>query len=160
MLLHINGDNNKMIQSENSKCSNDVQNVQTQEVKIEQDKPKISDEHTLSDHHLIEYMYQHVQFDEIPFDTDPLYHHRQIYSHDMSHIEYGLYENIEATMAFYVHMQEDNEKVSTKDDNTAYIYNLGRPVSEGHNTSIQAIRSEIYNDEHNEILAMNAENTR
>ena len=33
-------------------------------------------------------------------------------------------------------------------------------MSEGHNTSVQAIRSEIYNDEQNEILAMNAENTR
>ena len=123
MLLHINHKNNNKVQSENSKCSNDIQNVQAQEVKIE--RPKISDEQTLSDHNLIEYMYQHVQFDEIPFDVDPLYDHRQIYSHDMSHIEYGLYEDIEATAAFYVHMQEDNEKTSTEDDNTAYIYNFG-----------------------------------
>ena len=112
------------VQSENSKYSNDIQNVQAQEVKTEKDKPKISGEHTLSDDDLIEYMYQHVQFDEIPFD-DPLYDHRQIYSHDMSHIEYGLYEDIEATAAFYVHMQKDNEKTSMEDDNTAYIYNLG-----------------------------------
>ena len=34
----------------------------------------------LSNDDLIEYMYQHVQFDEIPFDSDPLYDHRQIYS--------------------------------------------------------------------------------
>ena len=33
-------------------------------------------------------------------------------------------------------------------------------MSEGHNTSVQAIQSEIYNDEQNEILEMNAENTR
>ena len=43
---------------------------------------------------------------------------------------------------------------SMEDKNTAYIYNSGRPVSEGHNTSVQAIRSEIYNDEQNEILEM------
>ena len=90
MLLHINGKNNNTVQSENSMCSNDIQNIQAQEVKIEKDNPKISDKYTLSDDDLIEYMYQHVQFDEIPFDVDPLYDHRQIYLHDMSHIEYGL----------------------------------------------------------------------
>ena len=40
------------------------------------------------------------------------------------------------------------------------MYNLGRPVSIGHNTSVQAIRKEIYDDEQNEILEMNAENTK
>ena len=104
----------------------------------------------LSNEDLVEYMYQHVQFDEIPFDSDPLYDHRQIYSHDTSHIEYGLYENIETTASFYVHMQEGKENLNIKDKNTKYMYNLGRPASIGHNMSVQAIRSEIYNEEQNE----------
>ena len=81
----------------------------------------------LSNDDLIEYMYQHVQFDEIPFDSDPLYDHRQIYSHETAHIEYGLYENIEATAAFNLHMQNENENESSniEDKNTQYMYNLG-----------------------------------
>ena len=72
-------------------------------------------------------MYQHVQFDEIPFDSDPLYDHRQIYSHETAHLEYGLYENTEATAAFNLHMQNENENESSniEDKNTQYMYNLG-----------------------------------
>ena len=33
-------------------------------------------------------------------------------------------------------------------------------MSEGHNMSVQAIQSEIYNEEQNEILEMNHENTK
>ena len=40
---------------------------------------------------LIEYMYHNIRFEEMPFHTDPLYDHRQIYTHDTAHIEYGLY---------------------------------------------------------------------
>ena len=40
------------------------------------------------------------------------------------------------------------------------MYNLGQSTSEGQNTSIQVIRSEIYNEEQNEILEMNQENTK
>ena len=114
----------------------------------------------LSNDDLIEYVYQHVQFDEIPFDSDPLYDHRQIYSHETARIEYGLYENIEATATFNLHIQNENENESSniEDKNTQYMYNFGQPVS-GHNTSVQAIRSEIYNEEQNEILEMNQENT-
>ena len=142
MLLHTNSKKTDKVQSENSKYANDIQNIQAQELKTEKEMPKISGTHTLSDGDLIEYMYQHVQFNKIPFDDDPLYDHRQIYSHDMSHIEYGLYEDIEATAAFYVHMQKDNDNTSMEDKedkNTAYIYNSGRPVSKGHNKSVQAI---------------------
>ena len=105
-------------------------------------------------------MYQYVQFDKIPFDSDPLYDHRQIYSHEIAHIKYGLYKNIEAAAAFNLHMQNENESSNIKDKNTEYMYNLGRSTSEGHNTSIQAIQSEIYNEEQNEILEMNQENTK
>ena len=107
MLLHTNSKKTNKVQSENSKYDNDIQNIQAQELKTEKEIPKISGMHTLSDGDLIEYMYQHVQFNKISFDDDPLYDHRKIYSHDMSHIEYGFYEDIEATAAFYVHMQKD-----------------------------------------------------
>ena len=70
-------------------------------------------------------MYQHVQFDEILFDSDPLYDHRQIYSHETSHIKYSLYENIEATAAFNLHMQNENESSNINDKNTEYMYHLG-----------------------------------
>ena len=39
------------------------------------------------------------------------------------------------------------------------MYNLCQPASVGHNMSAQAIRSEIYNEEQNEIKEMNQENT-
>ena len=39
------------------------------------------------------------------------------------------------------------------------MHNLGQPASTGHNTSIQAIRKEIYDKEQNEIIDINAENT-
>ena len=106
----------------------------------------------LSNDDLSEYMYQHVQFDEISFDSDLLYDHRQIYSHETDHLDYGLYENIEATAAFNLHMQNENENESSniEDNNTQYMYNLDRTVSEGHNMSVQAIWSEIHNEEQNE----------
>ena len=139
MLLHTISENADKIQSENSEYDNNIKTIVVQELEIGKEMPKWLKMHALSNGDLVEYMYQHVQFDEIPFDSDPLYDHRQIYSHDMSHIEYGLYEDIEATAAFYVHMQEDNENACTEHKNTAYIHNLGRPVSKGHITSIQAI---------------------
>ena len=111
----------------------------TQTQNIEYKLPEQKQQHVLSNDDLIEYMYQHVQFDEIPFDSDPLYDHRQIYSHETAQIEYSLHENIEATAAFNLHMQNENESSNIKDTNTEYMYNLGRPVSEGHNMSVQAI---------------------
>ena len=41
---------------------------------------------TLDQADLLDYMHQHVQFDEIPFSHDPLYDHRQIYSHENAYI--------------------------------------------------------------------------
>ena len=87
--------------------------------------PKCKEKHVLSNDDLIEYMYQHVQFDEIPFDSDPLYDHRQIYLYKTVHIEYGLYEDIEATAVFNLHMQNENERSNIEDKNTQYMYNLG-----------------------------------
>ena len=57
-------------------------------------------------------------------------------------------------------MQNENESSNINDKNTEYMYNLGRSTSEGHNMSVQSIRSEIYNKEQNEILEMNQENTK
>ena len=125
MLLHTSSENVDKVQSENSEYDNNTKTIAAQELEIGKEMPKQLNTHTLLDGDLVEYMYQHVQFDEIPFDNDPFYDHRQIYSHDMSHIEYGLYEYIEATAAFYIHMQEDNENTSMEDKDTAYIYNLG-----------------------------------
>ena len=56
--------------------------------------------------------------------------------------------------------ENENESLNIEDKNTQYMYNLGQTVSEGHNTSIQAIQSEIYNEEQNEILAMNQDSTK
>ena len=56
--------------------------------------------------------------------------------------------------------ENENESLNIEDKNTQYMYNLGQPMSEGHNMSIQAIQSEIYNKEQNEILAMNQDNTK
>ena len=137
--MQIKYKNADKIQSENSEYDNNIKTIVVQELEIGKEMPKWLKMHALSNGDLVENMYQHVQFDEIPFDSDPLYDHRQIYSHDRSHIEYRLYEDIEATAAFYVHMQEDNENACTEHKNTAYTHNLGRPVSKGHNTSIQAI---------------------
>ena len=108
---------------------------------------------------LINYMYKHIQFDEIPFESDPLYDHRQIYSHDMLHIPYGLYENIQSTIAFDIAIENEEENAQIQDTNTAYMHNIGRPISLGHSTSNNEIRREVYNEEQNEILRMNIENT-
>ena len=40
------------------------------------------------------------------------------------------------------------------------MHNIGRPSVSGHNTLHSAIRTEVYNDEENEILRINIENTR
>ena len=58
---------------------------------------------------LLDYMYKHVQFDEIPFTSDPLYDHRQIYTHETSYMPYGIYENIEATVAFDIQLEKESE---------------------------------------------------
>ena len=70
-------------------------------------------------------MYNHVVFDEIPFEMDPLYDHRQIYSHEMAHIEYGLYENIQASVAFEIALEKENEVQKVQDINTVYMHNIG-----------------------------------
>ena len=62
---------------------------------------------TLDQADLLEYMYQHVQFDEIPFANDPLYDHRQIYTHENTYMPFGIYENIQATVAFEMEMENE-----------------------------------------------------
>ena len=109
---------------------------------------------------LLDYMYQHVQFDEIPFVHDPLYDHHQIYSHDTSYIPFGLYENIQATVAFDIELGKEANTKYTEDISTAYMHNIGRPVIPGDSTCNNEIRKEVYNEEQNEILKMNVENTQ
>ena len=108
---------------------------------------------------LLDYMYKHVQFDEIPHVHDPLYDHRQIYTHETSYMPYGIYENIEATVAFDIQMEKESDTVTVEDLNTAYMHNVGRPIVLGDHTCNDQIRKEVYNDEQNEILKMNVENT-
>ena len=87
----------------------------------DRNKSKIEE---LPDEELIEYMYQHVQFDEMPFETDKLYDHHQIYTHDTAHIKYGLYENIEVTAAFemYLHKTDMMEQTEEKIWHTCTIW--------------------------------------
>ena len=99
---------------------------------------------------LLDYMYQHVQFDEIPFVNDPLYDHRQIYSHDTSYILYGLYENIQATVAFDIELEKEANTAYTEAMSTAYMHNIGRPMIPSDHTCINEIRKEVYNEEQNE----------
>ena len=159
-MLHTGTMTKDKLQNENSVHENMAEIIYTQAQDREYEPPKSAEQHVLSNDDLIEYMYQHVQFDEILFDSDPLYDHRQIYSYEIAHIEYGLYENIEATAAFNLHMQKEMDSLNIEDKNTQYMYNLSQPTSVGHNMSIQAIKSEIYNEEQNEIMEMNQENTR
>ena len=108
---------------------------------------------------LLDYMYQHVQFDEIPFVNEPLYDHRQIYSHETSFMPYGLYENIQATVAFDIEIAKESNTAYTEDMSTAYMHNIGRPVLPGDHTCNNELRKEVYNKEQNEILKMNIANT-
>ena len=103
-----------------------VVNTQTEnEQKTENKPPKVKIQSALTHKELIEYMYQHIQFDEMPFEKDPLYDHRQIYMHETAHIEYGLYENIEASAAFNYQIQKESEVEKIENKNTQYMYNLG-----------------------------------
>ena len=114
-----------MSQDKNCINENTTEIIYTQTQETEYKPPKCKEQQVLSNSDLIECMYQHVQVDEIPFDSHPLYDHRQIYSHETVHIEYGLYENIEATAAFNLHMQNENESANIEDKNTQFMYNLG-----------------------------------
>ena len=65
-------------------------------------KSQSSSTHTLDHADLLDYMYQHVQFDEIPFSHDPLYDHRQIYIHENAFIPFGIYEDVQASVEFEI----------------------------------------------------------
>ena len=71
--------------------------------KTEKEPPKEKIQSALTHEELIEYMYQHIQFDEMPFESNPLYDQRQIYTQETAHIEYGLYEKYRGLRAQYEH---------------------------------------------------------
>ena len=100
-----------------SENENTTEITHMKEVETSKALPNSKEKHVLSNDDLIEYIYQHIKFDEIPFDSDPLYDHRQIYSHETAHIEYGLYENIEALVAFSIHMHNEKESDNIEDKN-------------------------------------------
>ena len=108
---------------------------------------------------LLDYMYKHVQFDEIPFTSDPLYDHHQIYTHETSYMPYGIYENIQATVAFDIQLEKESNTDSVEDLNTAYMHNVGRPITLGDRTCNDQVRKEVYDNEQNEIVRINIENT-
>ena len=124
------------------------------------DSSNTKDQNTVDQADLLDYMYKHVQFDEIPFTSDPLYDHHQIYTHETSYIPYGIYENIEATVAFDIQLEKESDIVSVEDINTAYMHNVGRPITLGDRTCNESVRKEVYDDEQNEIIKMNIENTK
>ena len=73
---------------------------QTEEPKMKSQNIREKKDHEqsiMTDDDLYEYMFNHVAFDEIPYGKDPLYDHREIYTHETSNIEYGLYENLLGT---------------------------------------------------------------
>ena len=135
----------------------DHQNVSQEPIKTRSNKQRPE---MLDQHDLLEYMYQHVQFDEIPFDHDPLYDHRQIYSHETAYIPYGIYKDIQESVAFEIEIEKEKEKIQIQDKNTAYMHNVGRPILTNDSMCHNEVCKEVYTNEQNEILRMNIENTR
>ena len=122
-------------------------------------KSQSSSAHTLDHADLLDYMYQHVQFDEIPFSHDPLYDHRQIYTHENAFMPFGIYEDVQASVEFEIEIENEQEITHIESHNTAYMHNVGRMVCPDDHTCNPAVRTEVYNEEQAEILTMNIENT-
>ena len=122
-------------------------------------KSQNSSAHMLDHADLLDYMYQHVQFDEIPFSQDPLYDHRQIYTHENAFMPFGIYEDVQAAVAFEMEIENEKEISHIESSNTAYIHNVGRMACPNDHTCNPAVRTEVYNEEQEEILKMNIENT-
>ena len=81
---------------------------------------------TLDHADLLDYMYQHVQFDEIPFSHDHLYDHRQIYTHENAFMPFGIYEDVQATIAFEMEIENEKDIAHIESSNTAYMHNVSR----------------------------------
>ena len=122
-------------------------------------KSKSKSAQTLDHADLLDYMYQHVQFDEIPFSHDPLYDHRQIYTHENAFMPFGIYEDVQATIAFEMEIENEKDIAHIESSNTAYMHNVGRTACPDDHTCNPAVRTEVYNEEQSEILKMNIENT-
>ena len=122
-------------------------------------KSQSSSAPTLDHANLLDYMYQHVQFDEMPFSHDPLYDYRQIYTHENAFMPFGLYEDVQATIAFEMEIENEKDIMHIESSNTAYMHNVGRTACPDDHTCNPAVRTEVYNDEQSEILKMNIENT-
>ena len=105
----------------------------------------------MNDDDLYENMFNHVAFDEIPFEKDPLYDHRQIYTHEMSNIEYGLYENLLGTAQLLHSINSDRNQLHI-DECTQYMHDLGRPSTKREKTVYNAIWEEIIEQEDEEII--------
>ena len=153
-------------QSDNTKTNHksitaDQQDPNTTEMlkQPNEHKSQSSSVHTLDHADLLDYMYQHVQFDEIPFSHDPLYDHRQIYTHENAFMPFGIDEDVQASVVFEIEIENEKEITHIESHNTAYMHNVGRTVYPNDHTCNPAVRTEVYNEEHAEILIMNIENT-
>ena len=104
-------------------------------------------------------MFNHVAFDEIPYDKDPLYDHREIYTHETSNIEYGLYENLLGTAQLLHSIDSDRNQIHI-DECAQYMHDLGRPSTKREKTVYNAMRKEIMDHEDDEIIKMNARITQ
>ena len=101
-------------------------------------KSQSSSAYMLDHADLLDYMYQHVQFDEIPFSQDPLYDHRQIYTHENAFMPFGIYEDVQAAVAFEMEIENEKEISYIESSNTAYIHNVGRTACPNHHTCVTA----------------------
>ena len=135
---------------------------QTKEPKMKSQNIREKKDHeqsTMNDDDLYEYMFNHVAFDEIPYDKDPLYDHREIYTHETSNIEYGLYENLLGTAQLLHSIDNDRNQIHI-DECAQYIHDLGRPSTKREKTVYNAMRKEIMDHEDDEIIKMNARITQ
>ena len=72
---------------------------------------------------------------------------------------FGIYENVQATVAFEMEMENETDITRIENYNTAYMHNVGQTACPDDHTCNHTVRTEVYNEEQEEILKMNIENT-
>ena len=108
---------------------------------------------------IIQYLYQHTIYNEIPGSLqNQLHNHNAIYCHETDYIGHGIYEDLSKTMELFndIEMSQSEAFIDTHLQN---IVNIGRPQNNDDADSLQEAYKEVYNAEQNEILQMNIEST-
>ena len=72
---------------------------------------------------------------------------------------FGIYENVQATVAFKMEIENEKDIMHIEGSNTAYMHNIGHTACPDDHTCNPEVRKEVYNEEQTEILKMNIENT-